>query len=205
MDLFNAFPTQFLRYSKGIDAIRRSQCGSIRARPELVVCVGRPGVGKTTRIVSEVKSADSNEVPDCHFQNDTQWWDGYTGQANVVLDDFRGWIPLHLFLKLIDVVPVKLPVKGSFTTWFTTKRVYISSNFMPAQWWKDLSDNQYGAITRRISKLIIFDEDREVQEWTTHEHMTAWDQYLAEGTINSFTKHLAFEEEPKSPVTADYY
>lgn len=204
MELFESHTNTFLRYTKGIDAIRRAQAGTVRARPELVVCIGRPGVGKTTFITSEIATSDG-KLPDCHYQNDSQWWDGYTGQGTVVLDDFRGWIPLHTFLKLIDVVPIKLPIKGSFTPWFAAKKVYISSNFCPTDWWKDCPPEQYKAITRRISKLVIWDIDNEIQTYLREGEKSAWDVMVEEGDANlkqfqDYLKDMPISEPLLEPV-----
>lgn len=187
MELFEEHTSQFLRYFKGVQAIRMAQPGTIRVRPDLVVCIGRPGVGKTTFIIEQIKDS----VSDTHFQSDSQWWDGYTGQSNIVLDDFRGWIPLHTFLKLIDVVPIRLPIKGSFTPWFTAKKVFISSNFLPTDWWKDMAQEQLSAITRRISQIHYWDEDGERQS------STSWEDFIKDFEITAVAKWLKGDVEPK--------
>lgn len=165
----------------------------------MVVLVGKPGVGKTSRIIAEIER-DYGSLEKAHYQSESQWWDGYQQQPVVVLDDFAGWIPLHTFLKLIDVVPIKLQVKGGFTTWFTSKTMYISSNFMPLQWWKNCSPNQYDAITRRISKLVLWDRDGEVQIWSTNADENAWDAYMRENRYNDDKAFLGDEEPQMEPV-----
>jgi len=187
LELFEEHTSQFLRYFKGVQAIRMAAPGTIRVRPDLVVCIGRPGVGKTTFILNEIKDS----IGDTHFQSDSQWWDGYTGQSNVVLDDFHGWIPLHTFLKLIDVVPIRLQIKGSFTPWFAAKKVYISSNFLPTDWWKDMAPEQLSAVTRRISKIILWDEDGEQQTFES------WDAVKYEYPLDHYKEWLKGDVEPK--------
>lgn len=190
MELFTDHTREFLRYFKAVQHIRGLTDGTRRVRPELVVYIGRPGVGKTTRIMSSCKDDDT------HFQNDSGWWDGYRGQKTIVLDDFRGWIPLHLFLKLIDVVPLRLPIKGSFTPNIAAERVLISTNFLPCDWWKDIAENQQAAVTRRISKLILWDQDGEVQEYSS------WEEFSNEGTVGDYRTFLAngFTEPILDPV-----
>lgn len=200
-ELVSNFPGQYLRYFKAVQHLRNLDGGTRRVRPELVVFIGRPGVGKTTRILSEVEGPDGSLANVC-FQNDPQWWDAYKGQKLLVLDDFRGWIPIHVFLKLIDVVPLQLPIKGGFTPSVAVEKVYISSNFMPIDWWKDLKPNQYEAITRRISKVVVWDEDAETWAFDT------WQEFVEQdgGTLyHDISENLKKAENsqiipPASPV-----
>lgn len=193
LDLFAQHPGSFLRYTRGLQAVRTAMAGSVRTRPELLVFIGRPGVGKTTRIISELKDASTSGT---HYQNNPKWWDGYSGQEDVVLDDFSGWIPRDTFLKLIDVVPIRMEIKGGFTPYFTSKRVFISSNFLPVDWWKDLAPEQVRAVTRRISKMVIWDEDGETQAFES------WEEFISQQPDQiEIWRHVLKDgnEEPKLP------
>lgn len=68
------------------------------------------------------------------------WFDGYCAHRTLVLDDFRGGLPLDFLLQLLDWYPVQLPVKGGHTPLHAT-RVVITSNTMPDDWYprEDLS------------------------------------------------------------------
>lgn len=120
-------------------------------RPELEVfaIVGAAGVGKT-RFIWETHSKDPgglwiSNVPDL------KWFDGYGGEQTVVLDDFRGGADLAFLLRLLDIYPLRVPVKGSFT-WFRPRRIYITSNLEPAEWYPDADDTAQAALLRRIKK-----------------------------------------------------
>lgn len=155
-------------------------------------------MGKTTSIIKEIEATGG--IADCHFQHDTTWWDGYTGQSVVVLDDFRGWIPLHLFLKLIDILPVKLPIKGSFSTWFAVKTVYISSNFVPTRWWKDVPEEQLSAITRRISEIRFWTGRDKMETFKTVGESLAWDKFMEYSPLDMVELYLADPEKYKQQL-----
>lgn len=55
------------------------------------------------------------------------WWDGYSGEANVVIDEFGCQIPFNEFKRLIDSSPLRLPVKGGFVNCLA-RRIWICSN-----------------------------------------------------------------------------
>lgn len=75
---------------------------------------------------------------------------------NVVLDDFYGWIPYHMFLNICDRYPVTLPVKGAHVI-FKAKNIYITSNKEPKQWYKEeIMDIK--AIMRRIDRYFKWSE-----------------------------------------------
>lgn len=60
-----------------------------------------------------------------------QWFDGYTGQQYVIIDDFRGSsCKFSFFLKILDRYPLKVPVKGGYVTW-EPQVIVITSPFEP--------------------------------------------------------------------------
>lgn len=60
-------------------------------------------------------------------QGQLQWFDGYYGQKNVIMDDFRAsWLRLNELLRLTDKYWMSVPVKGSFVPW-TPKLIIITT------------------------------------------------------------------------------
>jgi hypothetical protein len=92
--------------------------------------------------------------------SDSQWWDGYEGQPSVILEDFRGEIPLAMMLRLADKYPLRVQVKGGYKQ-FNSKRIYITSNIDVDEWF---NTNQKGyeasmdAFRRRITVKKHFNE-----------------------------------------------
>lgn len=119
---------------------------SIHRDVKVIFLIGSPGTGKT-------RWAYEN-YPELYSKPDGQWWDGYTGQDTILLDDYYGDIPYSTFLKVLDRYPLNLPVKGGFVgARYTT--VIITSNKSFTQWYLE-SNN---AIKRRIHQIINLDEE----------------------------------------------
>lgn len=62
------------------------------------------------------------------------WFDGYTDQPVLLIDDFSGWIKYRHLLNLLDVYPLDLEIKGGFVPAQYTE-VIITSNYHPSQWY----------------------------------------------------------------------
>lgn len=119
-----------------------------RTRPfrtvEVIVRYGPTGTGKT-RMPYELP-----EEPYKWNPNNPEWWDGYSGQSIIIIDEYYGQLKPSRLLQLLDGYQCMLPVKGSFTyaEWTT---VYITSNAHPSKWYKDLPEEVQAAINRRIT------------------------------------------------------
>ncbi len=56
-----------------------------------------------------------------------KWWDGYSGQDCIIIDDFADDIPIQQMLRILDGYQLRLPVKGAFT-YANWTQVIITSN-----------------------------------------------------------------------------
>lgn len=83
---------------------------------------------------------------------DYKWFDGYDGQPIVILDDYRGEYPLQMFLKLCDRYSMQVPVKGGFVNW-GPKKIYITSNLHPNDWYPDEDRFSISAMFRRLTVI----------------------------------------------------
>lgn len=133
------------RYRKSFKAYKDLKFASGFRDVTVYSLVGEPGVGKT-RIVFE------NE-PELWICNDPtlQWFDGYEGEPAVLLDDYRGNGNEAFLLRLLDVYPLKVPVKGGFVNW-RPMRIYITSNMW--QPYGHIGIQQ--ALARRIKTEVRF-------------------------------------------------
>lgn len=68
-----------------------------------------------------------DNYPNLYSKPEGQWFDGYTGQTTLLLDDFYGDIPYPQLLKILDKYPLQVPVKGGFV-YAQWDRVIITSN-----------------------------------------------------------------------------
>lgn len=109
---------------------------------EVIVLYGKGGVGKTRWAY--------DHYPDLYKKPSNEWWDGYTGQKTVLLDDFYGWIKYHDLLTVLDRYAINLPYKGGHV-WAQYDRVIITSNDHPKKWYL----NKWTWPLRRRLKRII--------------------------------------------------
>lgn len=71
-------------------------------------------------------------------------------------DDFGGSeFKLTYLLKLMDRYPMRVPVKGSFVNW-VPKKIYITSNYSPKEWFPNAKDEHVKALFRRFKKVVRF-------------------------------------------------
>lgn len=87
---------------------------------------GPTGVGKSHR-------AFANFHPNTHyvFPNDGGWWDGYTGQETVIVNEFRGSITFSEMLDLVDKYPKTVRRRGREPVPFLAKLIIITSSSPP--------------------------------------------------------------------------
>ncbi len=133
---------------------------SRRAWPtELHILWGEAGSGKSRH----VWELDAEVYPVPNPNGGSLWFDGYVGQDVVLLDDFYGWCPLHLLLKMADRYPLQVPIKGGHTE-FVAKSLYITSNKPWREWykWDELGNQLMAAFERRIVSCVKMIKERVV-------------------------------------------
>lgn len=129
--------TTYVKYHKGLHKL-----ASIRQKPTerkvLVKCYwGDTGVGKSHRAFNELK--------DAYWKPPGPWWDDYTGQKDVIIDDFNAEVDCSTFLRWIDKWPLRVPIKGGFVT-LMAENIIITSHHNPEHWYMSRSDE----VIRRI-------------------------------------------------------
>ena len=83
-----------------------------------------------------------------------QWFDGYAGEKTVIMDEFRGQLPLGTVLRLFDRYPMRVQYKGG-SCQFVADLIIVTSPKHPSKWYKDVFDNEdtYKQLLRRLSKI----------------------------------------------------
>lgn len=122
----------YIRHFKAVDRLRYNMLANDKTFRPLSVSVywGPSGSGKTRRVYAEEPN-----IYRVVQSEGTLWWDGYTGQAAILFDDFYGWVKYGFLLQLLDGYPMQLAVKGGFTHKAWT-RVYFTSNSDPGTWYQ---------------------------------------------------------------------
>lgn len=120
----------------------------VRMELSVYALLGEPGVGKTRFAYEYAKEHGEAlyRIPD----PDLKWFDGYCGQGVVLLDDFRGCPSFGFLLQLLDVYPLKVPVKGSFV-WWEPHTIFITSNDRVEEWFPE---KDCAPLLRRIKRTL---------------------------------------------------
>lgn len=115
---------------------------------------GPTGVGKT-RALWERYGTDAYTVSDYRHP-----FDGYAGQSVLVLDEYRGQLPISQLLQLLDVYPVELPARYA-NKMAAYQRVYIVSNepLDLAALYPKAKRTTIDALRRRIHEVRDFGAD----------------------------------------------
>lgn len=121
-------------------------------QPEVVVLIGEPGVGKTRYVYDNENIDDIYKIEVGDGSSGSVWWDGYGGEPVVLIDDFHNNLKLDYMLRLLDRYPMKLNIKGGYTI-KCAKKIYITSNIEPAEWYPHCRDIHRRALMRRITEI----------------------------------------------------
>nr|QKI29010.1 Rep [Kummerowia striata CRESS virus] len=96
--------------------------------------------------------------PDAYWKPRSTWWDGYTGQKAVIIDEYYGWLPYDLLLRLGDSYPLSVEVKGGNVN-FNSQHILITTNKHPSNWYANV---YFDAFIRRVEEWVIIKEREDV-------------------------------------------
>jgi len=128
-----------------------------RTNPPIVYWIWGPtGTGKT-RLAFE-------QANDPWVSNKSlQWWDGYYGQKDIIIDDFRGdFCTFHELLRILDRYPYRVMNKGGSCE-LLAERIWITSCHPPTKAYPNCGEN-IAQLLRRITKIIQLDRPTEQPE-----------------------------------------
>ncbi len=146
-------PTTFVKYHSGFQklAFYMNQNAAADWRDVHVeVFYGATGVGKTRYAIELAKEGDEGRGWFLMRKDDgkTMWWDGYTGQTTIILDEFHGnWCTYKGLLGILDGHPYRVPIKGGHE-WARWTTVYITASRDYKGWY---ARDEYSELERRIN------------------------------------------------------
>lgn len=111
---------------------------------EVHIVQGPTGTGKSRWAM--------DTFPNAYWKQRSNWWDGYAGHETIIIDEFYGWLPFDLLLRVCDRYPLLLETKGGQVQ-MVANTIVITSNSLPANWYK--SGTYFPSFVRRVSKWHI--------------------------------------------------
>lgn len=154
-DIAELCPVQFMRGFTGITRLVMANAKPRDFDTQVFWLHGTTGTGKSRWAMEQVDRSD------CYFKNGSnKWWDGYTGQRDVIMDDFRPTkeLPFEYMLGLMQNLPFLIEMKGA-TAHFTSHRIFITTPLPPVETWARcdwLTGEALAQFTRRITQVIEF-------------------------------------------------
>lgn len=148
-------PEQFIHYSGGIQKLMVFLKPPRNFLTHVYWIYGPTGTGKSRWVHQQV------DVNMCYFKNgNTKWWDGYAGQSDVIIDDFRPSkeLPFEYMLRLLDRYPLQVETKGGVVQ-FTSRRIFITCPHTPEDTWRRcewLTEENIAQFIRRLKTVLFF-------------------------------------------------
>lgn len=143
-------PVTYIKYSRGLRDYALLQIPpydhvSVRG----IWIYGPPGTGKT--------HAARHFDPDAYMKPQNKWWDGYTGQQTVILDDLDTPVLCHYLKIWSDKWSCTGETKGG-TVQLSHRLFVVTSNFSIEELFVNESESMRDAIARRFK--VIYKEDK---------------------------------------------
>jgi len=166
-DLLSEYPQAVCRYYHHIQVVRSImyrvkayemyEAGIMR---RCTILVGDTGGGKTRYIYDTYGLDDVYQLSFGTGTASSVWFDMYHGESILLLDDFYGQLRHSFLLRLCDRIPIRVQVKGG-STFLQIKRIYITSNTQPTEWYQTVPERARLAFERRIEMIFKVPEDME--------------------------------------------
>lgn len=137
--------TDFDTWARSYRALKEYRLLCVQPRDhamDIQVIYGPTGTGKSKYC------RDTFDTP--YWKQRGKWWDNYSQQEVVILDEFYGWLQWDVLLRMCDRYPLMVETKGGQVQ-FTSKTIVFTSNTEPSQWYKD---KYFDAFVRRVSTWI---------------------------------------------------
>lgn len=143
--------SSWVRYNKSFDKYEMYCSKERDFKTEVVILTGASGTGKTRTAREQMPTAWWFPPG---FKGD--WFDGYRGHDDVVLDEPLATIPYRLMLRIMDRYPCLVPVKGGFVNW-RPKRMLICIKSSPLSLFPGEAD--MSEFFRRITAVVETEMD----------------------------------------------
>lgn len=167
IDLVDIDFSIFISCYRGLNYYRLLKSKPRNHDTKVLVLQGPTGTGKSKYCI--------DNYPEAYWKQRSNWWDGYQDHKIVIIDEFYGWLPFDLLLRLCDRYPMHVETKGGNVN-FTADTIIITSNQVPDRWYKNV---YFQSFIRRVSEWHIF------PVWGEHEIYNNYDLAIAK-MINNY-------------------
>lgn len=170
-------PELIVKYSRGLQVLASFVKPPLRDKVLRLLIIGPTNIGKTHQIW--------NHFPDSALSmigNNGLWFPDYSDQETVILDEFKGQIPLRTLQNLCDRYPLFVETKGG-QVHARYSVIFVTANTPPTEWYL----NQNGYRTAELDALYRrFDHSKDPHSYT----ITIDDTIIAPITHETSTKTL---------------
>lgn len=140
-ELMFEYPDMYLKYSRSFEKMFNAVMKPRQSPPEVHWRWGLAGTGKTRYCIEKHSS---------HYVKDgTMWWDGYTQQEAIIIDDFDNQIPYRTLLRMLDRYVYQGQVKGGYVQ-INSPYIYITCEHAPQYYWHG---NELQQVLRRLTSV----------------------------------------------------
>ena len=186
----------FAAWSHGYRAFERYKRLKETPRAWLMNCevhVGVPGSGKSRQCF--------DRFPTGYWKQRSMWWCGYERHESVVFDDFYGWLPYDLILRICDRYPLNVESKGGQIN-FCAKTVIFTSNLPFTEWydWTKVKGDQR-AFIRRISRWVCYGTNGIIYDGVNYEEFM--DKYSNRFLAEAIALPIANEGSDVNPISIE--
>lgn len=152
-EVARTFPSVFVKYHGGVtDLHNRSQKRRrLSTFPRVLVLYGTTKTGKSHCAHHLFENMDQEFY--VKYPSTKQWWNGYDGQRNLILEEFRGSLPFSTLLMIMDRYGIQIETKGGIVQ-CKADTIIICSPVHPKQWYQNLGaeEGSLDQLKRRLTE-----------------------------------------------------
>lgn len=147
-----SFPTM-VKYHRAFETYMRVSTAPRDHKPCVFLVIGPAGMGKTRTAIELAQNLGSWYIVPPKATG--FWCDDYAQQTSFIIDEMNGSkMTPEFFNQLVDWAPMNVPSHGSAGHQFTSKYVFVCTNYHPKYWWKHRTVDNVKQTMRRIDVII---------------------------------------------------
>lgn len=150
----DTFPTM-VKHHRAFETYKHITTPSRKTKPIVFLFIGPSGLGKSRTMWNIARKVGGDSVYKVPPKSTGFWCDRYEQEEVFIIDEMSGnKMTPEFFNELCDWEQMDLPVHGSLGRQFTSKYLFIGTNYHPKFWWKKRSVDQVKQTMRRID--VVF-------------------------------------------------